>query len=436
MRKTSKTKKVTKASKTKKDAKKSLRNTNERKRSKKVISRKTNKKVRSRKISRKRSRKVRKSFGMENGDQEPDICALIPSHINNKKKFTDILDVVGGAEDTNGKVFTDEKKGKSFLLGKELAKGANGYIFEGTFNGMDIVIKSIPINTKNLENNMLEMVVQSHLACGHNSELEQDDSALIPKIYFIAKSKKNYFIGSEKLNGNLHDFIRSRTDKETKSKIVKELVFKIARTLLLLQKKCNFIHGDLHLGNIMYKGDIKDPENLKWYIIDFGMSAINIKDNETKSDNIIVLSKYLKSYKGDAKIFDYYDLRILFLSLADNVYIDKYNTIPRFDEDFLRWLAVYLISPATYLSFQEVLFHSGYEFNERVSEKYLSPYFILNKPTTDIPVVKLLESKQGCNIKDSDYLYNLLENVLTISSFIYCSEDEEEDENEEEDEDY
>lgn len=403
-----------KASKTKKN----LRNTNERKRSKKVSRKVSRKNVR--KISRKRSKKVRSrklsrtTFGMENGDE--DICALIPSHTNNQKSFTDILNVEESFSDDVSQVFKDPSNGKSFrIMKKRIAKGANGSIYDGTFNGMDIVIKSIPLNTKNLDDNMLEMIIQAHLACGHNSELEQIDSLLIPKIYFIAKSKNNYFIGTEKLNGDLYDFIKSRTLIETKSQIVKELIFKISRTLLLLQKKCNFIHGDLHTSNIMYKGDIKDPKNLEWYIIDFGMSAINITDNETKTDNIIVLSKYLKKqYNGDATFFDYYDLRILFLSLATN--------INRFDEDFARWFAVYLVSPATYLSTNDIdtaLFHTGYEVN--ISDPYLSPEFILSKEQP--PCVELLESS-GCNIQNI-YLYDLLENLLGISSFINCSDDEE-----------
>ena len=422
-----------KASKSKKDTtKKPLRNRNERKRSRKVKSRKV-----SRKISRKRSKKVksrkltRKIFGMSNGEvvaelQPPDlqedilqdICTLIPSHINNKKSFTDILNVEKILYDDINTVFKDPSNGKSFkLINKHIAKGANGYIFEGTFNGTDIVIKSIPINTKDIDHTMLEMIVQAHLACGHNSELEQIDSVLIPKVYFIAKSKKNYFIGTEKLNGDLHDFIKSRTHIETKSETVKELIFKISRTLLLLQKKCNFVHGDLHASNIMYKGDIKDPKNLKWYIIDFGMSAINIRDNETKSDNIIVLSKYLKQYKGDAKFFDSYDLRLLFLSLAANINM--------FDDDFMRWFAIYLVSPATYLSVGDIdkaLFHLGYD--ARHSDRYLSPEFILSE--NEPPYVKIA-TERGCNIQNM-YLSNLLDSLLGINSYINCSDDEYEDE--------
>lgn len=428
-----------KASKSKKDTtKKPLRNRNERKRSRKVKSRKV-----SRKISRKRSKKVksrkltRKIFGMTNGEvvaelQPPDlqedilqdICTLIPSHINNKKSFTDILNVEKILDDDINTVFKDPSNGKYFkLINKHIAKGANGYIFEGTFNGTDIVIKSIPINTKDIDHTMLEMIVQAHLACGHNSELEQIDSVLIPKVYFIAKSKKNYFIGTEKLNGDLHDFIKSRTHIETKSETVKELIFKISRTLLLLQKKCNFVHGDLHTSNIMYKGDIKDPKNLKWYIIDFGMSAINIRDNETKSDNIIVLSKYLKQYKGDAKFFDSYDLRLLFLSLAANINM--------FDDDFMRWFAIYLVSPATYLSVGDIdkaLFHLGYD--ARHSDRYLSPEFILSE--NEPPYVKIA-TERGCNIQNM-YLSNLLDSLLGINSYINCSDDEEYEDDQEDEE--
>ena len=428
-----------KASKSKKDTtKKPLRNRNERKRSRKVKSRKV-----SRKISRKRSKKVksrkltRKIFGMTNGEvvaelQPPDlqedilqdICTLIPSHINNKKSFTDILNVEKILDDDINTVFKDPSNGKYFkLINKHIAKGANGYIFEGTFNGTDIVIKSIPINTKDIDHTMLEMIVQAHLACGHNSELEQIDSVLIPKVYFIAKSKKNYFIGTEKLNGDLHDFIKSRTHIETKSETVKELIFKISRTLLLLQKKCNFVHGDLHTSNIMYKGDIKDPKNLKWYIIDFGMSAINITDNETKSDNIIVLSKYLKQYKGDAKFFDSYDLRLLFLSLAANINM--------FDDDFMRWFAIYLVSPATYLSVGDIdkaLFHLGYD--ARHSDRYLSPEFILSE--NEPPYVKIA-TERGCNIQNM-YLSNLLDSLLGINSYINCSDDEEYEDDQEDEE--
>ena len=330
--------------------KKSLRYTNVIKRTKKIKSRKRSQKIKSRKRSQKvsrkrtkksRSRKIkRKSFRMDSStlpsvQKEPieDICPLIPSHTNNQMNFTDILEVEEIFSDSNSKIFKDTTNGKSFrLIKKHIAEGSNGYVYRGTFNEIDIVVKSISTKSENFEYVIKEMLIQAHLACGHNSELEPLDSLLIPKIYFIAKTKtNNYFIGSEKLDDDLYNFIKSNINKNLKSNIVKDLIFKVSRTLLLLQEKCNFIHGDLHIKNIMYKGDINYPDNLKWYIIDFGMACINIKNTETNSDNIIILSKYMKPYyTGDASHYDSYDLRILFLSLAKQIHEFDFNLIKIF----------------------------------------------------------------------------------------------------------
>lgn len=394
--------------------KKSLRYTNDIKRTKKIKSRKRSQKFSRKRTKKSRSRKIkRKSFRMNSSlpsvQKEPieDICPLIPSHTNNQMNFTDILEVEEIFSDSNSKIFKDTTNGKSFtLIKKHIAEGSNGYVYRGIFNQIDIVVKSISTKTENFEYVIKEMLIQAHLACGHNSELEPLDSLLIPTIYFIAKTKNNnYFIGSEKLDNDLYNFIKSNINKNLKSKIVKDLIFKVSRTLLLLQEKCNFIHGDLHIKNIMYKGDINDPDNLKWYIIDFGMACINIKNTETNSDNIIILSKYMKPYyTGDASHYDSYDLRILFLSLAKKIH--------EFDYDFQRWLAINLVSPSTYVDGEKsVLFHNAYR--NIVSDIYLNPEFILER--TEPPYQGLLKENGSSFLNEE--LAEIMNNFFDINDY-------------------
>lgn len=173
------------------------------------------------------------------------------------------------------------------------------------------------------------------------------------------------------------------------------------------------MHRDLHINNIMFKGDINDLDNLKWYIIDFGFSFIDVKQTIDIYGKRSASSKYIitdERFKG----FDLnpsQDLRMLFL------YLLEYCRL-RFNRELNGWIVDHLINVSTYLpSRRSSFFHNAYEEVYSIIDNNLTPSYILNneKPIQNTksknPFKKLFskERKKPVNIR-LDFFLNELKN--------------------------
>jgi tRNA A-37 threonylcarbamoyl transferase component Bud32 len=250
-----------------------------------------------------------------------------------------------------------------------------------------MVIKKITIPLSSLKYVLSETIIQGHLACEHNEQLKQVGGFIIPEIYFIAnlKNSNDYFIGMEKLDGGLIDLIRTpKINIDTKSEYMYKCISNLAKTLYILQKSCNFMHRDLHIGNIMFKGDLDDLDNVKWYIIDFGFSYVDIKQTFYKDNKPYTVSKDIIAIKRfpNSKLNPSQDLRLFFLSIIE------YNEA--FNKKFNGWMTEHLIHTSTYLpTASSTIFHNAYEDIYSIIDPNLTPIHILKnkKPEYKTPII-------------------------------------------------
>lgn len=138
---------------------------------------------------------------------------------------------------------------------------------------------------------MIEFEYKQHLF------LQCNVPSCIPKIEFYGYVQNQLCLGMEKLDGTLYEFLQIHIHNEPQ--MIQALITIVSK-LHLLQKKCSFMHRDLHLKNIMYR---KRKHHFDWYFIDFGFSY-SIKYNELNTH-----------YKVIHEFNPTHDLRMLFVHL-------------------------------------------------------------------------------------------------------------------------
>lgn len=165
-------------------------------------------------------------------------------------------------------------------IGSSLTNGTCGDIYNGVLNGKPVVIKS----PKKLDKNfVIESVTHMLLTCSEEKILNKTGLPYlpIPELYNIIKVKNSLHIVMEKLDMNLHTFVYSK--KATVRQLLGILI-QIAYFLQVLFKELNFVHRDLHTGNIMLKKVTPFPFKFqnhiilckyKVYFIDFGQLCLN-----------------------------------------------------------------------------------------------------------------------------------------------------------------
>jgi len=177
---------------------------------------------------------------------------------------------------------------------------------------------------------------QHYLACRWNDELRRlpRSTAKFPEVYFIGLYdpsptvltlfnqkliKKSVIAGMEKLEFTLQDTLLNLIlsgQHEEIAKLANNAIISVANTLQTVNRfpKLNFVHGDLHVGNIMH-----DKTQQNFHIIDFGASRINEKRINEKVQLPVEGNPYysLEKGRGSRGI----DLMTLCLSLVE--YIDS-----------------------------------------------------------------------------------------------------------------
>ena len=177
--------------------------------------------------------------------------------------------------------------GKTYTLKKIIARGEFGITLSAKCKRNKIAVKAIlptlekPYQVQEIEN-------QYYLDCMFDElrTLRTLNAARFPKTYFLAKyrdSDDDYLqlmydhnitftpvIGMEYLQDNLaHTLLRLYEAGNTTEivKLAKDALFAVATTLEEVNRQLSFVHGDLHVGNIMH-------QNGTFYIIDFGATRL------------------------------------------------------------------------------------------------------------------------------------------------------------------
>ena len=174
---------------------------------------------------------------------------------------------------------------------KAIAKGASGSIYKGHFGTgpgsmQKVIVKENVQGTPRTD--AMELLLQTFLFCdfrgmSYISEAGSKGAAKIPKPLFAAnlENKKRY-IGMQTLDQDCNKYLQCVKGETSDSHWNKFM--DVAKAVILcleyLQKNFEFVHGDLHLGNVMVT-----LSPFKVYIIDFGRSACNMWGKRQYADD-------------------------------------------------------------------------------------------------------------------------------------------------------
>lgn len=175
--------------------------------------------------------------------------------------------------------------GKTYTLKKIIASGEFGITLSAKCKRNKIAVKAIlptlekPYQVQEIEN-------QYYLDCMFDELRTLAAAAQFPNTYFLAKYEDSHddylqlmydhditdtpVIGMEYLQDNLaHTLLRLYEAGNTTeiAKLAKDALFAVATTLEEVNRQLSFVHGDLHVGNIMH-------QNGTFYIIDFGATRL------------------------------------------------------------------------------------------------------------------------------------------------------------------
>ena len=254
-----------------------------------------------------------------------DGVLLLPVIYPKNKKYRvdnyekqDMKDVKEYVKNIKNAVLGNKNLSINFASNYQVGSGSYGTIYKSSVDNKDIVFK-IP-HENNYEDDLDENIIQNELFCAMRGNWST--GARIPKIEYIARLYRpdrgvvdmKIITGMEKMEGNLLQFINKvlPTFKfDDVERILKDMFIQICELLIKLQDKYDFHHRDFHMGNIMYNNfGTKTNPKYKWYIIDFGMSYMNIEGRKYHADAINLYEKYKSPNKS-------FDLRILFTNINE-----------------------------------------------------------------------------------------------------------------------
>lgn len=221
-----------------------------------------------------------------------------------------------------------------------IAKGGFGSIHRAKLSNNEIVIKQnleiMSLNNRKSTADEIyyehykEAIIHNELFCMTRGKFVSD-MARIPKPLFMSKyihkTSQNQtlhipILGMEKIQYSLHSFydkintdirnkrVSSKT-KYTMDKVLVYIMIHVAKLLDHLQSEYDFVHRDLHVGNVMIDMT-KQTDKMKVYLIDFGYSSVIIDGMRINVEKIGVYRKYDENADENFKC---HDLRMFILSL-------------------------------------------------------------------------------------------------------------------------
>lgn len=211
---------------------------------------------------------------------------------------------------THARTYTLETQ-DVFALGEQIAAGANGRVFAGTF-GAGVLGRPVAIKMNkrgDAAEDAAEVKMQADLFCAFREgafrvqrELRElaPRMAKIPQPLFAAHTADGRAIGMESLDGTLVEYLHARRDD---AKVLVDALRQVAALLHFLQTALHFVHGDLHGQNVMMRGS-------HVFLIDFGMSSYGVRTRRTHTHrryvgvdfnsclDLLMLVSFLREWSG------------------------------------------------------------------------------------------------------------------------------------------
>jgi len=258
-------------------------------------------------------------------------------------------------------------------LKKQINSGAYGEIYNAVINKKNVILKIPKSKHFNFHDFFLETFIQNELFCDLRGTFGQ--GARIPKIEFFGKMKVgNKLVGviaMEPLDMDGNGFMQlMKNDRKSNENCI-DMVIQISQLLTKVQEKYNFMHKDLHSGNIMCN---KIGNHYRWYIIDFGMSSVKIEGKW-------IHGKLDFPYYGKHPENKTHDLRMLFCSMFYNMLstLRQENGYQNCPIIFFRMLVKYMRPISTYLGTPErTLFWNTYGDAIQYKDNNLDPIAVSN----------------------------------------------------------
>jgi hypothetical protein len=257
-------------------------------------------------------------------------------------KFLPVLNNVSKNENT--KVLTYGNKYQIKVFSNIIAQGTYGIVYDAIIENTEtqqkknMIVKKPKLNSslssKDFVRNFVnETVIQAHLFCAYEKELQTNQLMRVPEIIMIGKIKEkkhyDYYVGMEKLSSNLQVYLsvlkgNHGLNSDIYAETFERVVNTVVNSLRFFQNKEKFVHRDLHCLNIM----LDKNDNL--YIIDFGQSILLNRDvviNSTiyeEVTNFITPTKsYVKSHYNKS-----HDFRLFLASLLYYKFVpDRFKKI-------------------------------------------------------------------------------------------------------------
>ena len=233
------------------------------------------------------------------------------------------------------------------ILDETLGNGSYGIIKNAKHNNILLACKYFQVKEdmdikEIILNQFKENIIHILLHCFRNNInncLNGQYINCIPDIHNIIKCDSNYISEAgqnnemlvtliEKLDMNLATFLsKSSGDDILEFKIIALITYNI----LSLQRSIDFLHKDLHVGNIMIKM-LSEPKrvniilnnitysfetNIQTFIIDYGMCCVNLSKCLENNECVMYLNGVYDNSKNCKNTS--HDLRILFAHLHDKV---------------------------------------------------------------------------------------------------------------------
>jgi serine/threonine protein kinase len=255
-------------------------------------------------------------------------------------------------------------------LGYRRACGSYGCVFVDAKrkDGTEVAVKISKqgLNRKTIKDMFFETITQMVLSTFENRYLR------VPKVYSFglikdASEKRQVAIVMEKLEGK-------QLNKATDSELTTMLP-NIFKGLNVIQKKINFVHRDLHGGNIMFSDNTA-------YMVDFGNACISAK---TTRGSILYDGSVVESYNQDKEgcTNRSHDVCTLLLALYYNRQTTLLYTVCKeiCSEFKARRRFVYLQGIDTNWNYRQTIFHWHYMLVLYDIQLKFTPEYMIQSPT-------------------------------------------------------